>query len=157
MAEEQLLTEEAKRAYIAEFWDTMEPMIDKHVLRKRPRSSQVQVKNGVSEKRLGSKRLYTVKSGKKSVAFSIDVKPWLWQDGSVEVQIKLEESKNLVVPRRKIEKRTPRSAVWRPGASVYWFIDAFEPARNYLKALELTALDVGLFDNMEQAVKNLLG
>jgi hypothetical protein len=156
--DKELLNEDQQREYLASFWSTVEPIIDKQVLRNRSMRTKTSVRElNDRSHRLGKKYEYTFKNGKKSLVFSVDISPWLWTDGSVKMQVELIKTKNLVVPRRKIEDRTPDPMVYRPDtSSKYWFFEALEPMSNYLKVIELTPLDVGLFDNVEAALKNIL-
>ena len=156
MADKQLITEEDRSAYLLETIELFQPMIDKLIFKQKPVGTIIKKETKTPIHRLGQKRLFTVTHRNKSVAWSVEIEPWLWQDASVLVKLKLEEARGLVIPSRKIEDKAPQSQIWRPGVDIWWFIKTFEPALKYMKALQLTPVDVGLFDSLEAAAKNLL-
>lgn len=155
--QERFLTEESKKEYIVEFWDNLEPMIKKDIMKKKALKTKFKIKNVPSPDIYGQKRLIELVHDKRKLSFTMMIKPWLWQDGSVQVEFDLVKTKNIVIPKRKILRGQKMHAVWRPGESDFWFIRTMEPVTQYIKAIELTMLDVSLFDNLEQAAKKLLG
>ena len=106
---------------------------------------------------MGYKQQVKLVNGGKNLIFTIEFLPWNWTEGSISINIDLKDSRNLVIPKRKIQELKNRPEVWRPsdGKNKYFFIKALEPVYNYVKAIELTPLDVGLFDNIEQMIRNL--
>ena len=156
--ETYLLSEEEKIKYIREFWNQLELLIKKRVLYDRPTRTKVVIKESTSVKRYGQKKTFTLTSGNKSLELDIEISPWLWTDGSLQLEYFLTESKNLVIPKRKIEDsiRGQNVKIWKPGANTWWFIEATQPIMSCMKAIELTPVDVSLFDNIEQTIKNLI-
>jgi hypothetical protein len=152
----EFLAEEDKKTYLREVMEIFQPLMEKHIFRNRPMGTNINVAKLVPKTSLGQKWKWTITHRGKMIAFSMEIEPWLWQDASVLVRLKLEDTRNLVIPSRKIEPKPPQSQIWRPGSDSWWFIKAFEPAQKYMKALQLTPVDVSLFDNLESAAKNLL-
>lgn len=152
----QFLTEESKKAYIREFWDNLEPLVRKDIMSKKSIRTKFKIKEVPSPEVYGQKRIIELTHDKKYLEFSIFFKEWLWDDASVQAKYELLKTKNLVIPKRKIERGKNTHYIWRPGESNYWFIKFMGPVTKYIKAVELTPVDVGLFSTLEQAAKNLL-
>lgn len=152
-----ILTESDKRQYIGDFWATTEPLVEKIILSKRSSKTKIAFKKVPSKDLIGTKRIIQLTNGSKILEASVDVVPWLWSDGSLQLTFILENAKNLVIPSGKLKERSGKVEVWRPDTSAnYWIIDAFAPISFWLKAIELTAVDVGIMDNMQSLIQNLL-
>jgi hypothetical protein len=152
-----LLSEIERQEYVDEFWQTVEPIIENRVLRRRGLKTKYKIKELPTIEKFQLRKEYEIKAGKRSLNFVVTVKPWLWRDGSILVELKFLSSKNLVIPRRKLERMKIRPRVWKPGENAFWLIETMEPIASYLKAVEMTPVDVSLFDTLETAFDQMLG
>lgn len=151
----ELLTEAERRQYIDTFVETMEPLIIKDIIKNKSNRTRFKIKESSSQNTYGIKKEFELKHKKKQLTFSVEYKPWLWSDASIAVEFDVIDSRNLVIPKRKIGKGAVYHSVWKPTDSKFWYVKNLEPVGKYLKALELTPMDVSLFDNLEQVAKNL--
>lgn len=153
----KLLTEKERKEYILKFAEQLTDVVEKKIFNKRAMGIKFSIKKEASPKHInGQRRIITLTEDDKMLKFAIDLVPWRWENGSVEISFMLLETKNLVVPRRKIDELPPKVALWEPGKSDYWFLQALEPVMRYQKILSLDVADVGLLQNLEMILKNLV-
>jgi len=149
--------DETKHAYIQTFWDNFFPMLEKKMLSRRNGRTKVEWKKSVSiNSRYGIKNLCTLRNGNKWLRFSVEVYPWIWSEGTLFVLIKYEDSKKLAVPTKFILPKE-QGAVWKPNFNVFFLLTNTESVLRYIQSIELTALDVGLFQTIQKAVEKLIG
>jgi hypothetical protein len=151
-----MLTEQERIDYVNEFWQTIEPIIENRIFRRRGTKTKYKVTSGIGEDKFGIKKHYHISVGKRSLDFSIKVRPWLWKDGSILVELAFEDSKNLVIPKRRLQKMKIKPKVWKPEDNAFWLIETMEPIAKYLKAVEMTPVDVSLFSTLESAFEELV-
>lgn len=145
-----------RKAFIKAFWEAYEPLLVKHRLAKRRQRTKVSSEEVPSKHLLGRKERYVLTNGSSSITFSIDVQPFLWSDATLQVITELEETKRLAFPSKHL-KPIKHVKVWKPGWSPITFLQNTEPVLRYIQAVEMTPLDLSLFDTVQVALDNLLG
>lgn len=150
------LNESQKINYIREFWYGFETLLEKKRFSKRNNRTQYTSKNSVSTvSKYGIKKEYLFKNKNKEISFTIEARPWLWEDGTVWVEIIFKDAKNLVVPKSKIKKKS-QGAIYKPNYDPIYFLTNTDTLVSYIQLLELTPLDVSLFDSVTAALENLI-
>jgi hypothetical protein len=152
-----LLSEAERQEYVEEFWQTIEPIIENRIFRRRGLKTKYKIKDLPVVEKFQLRKVYEITSGKRHLEFLVKVRPWLWKDGSILVELNYLTSKNLVIPKRKLEAMKIRPRVWKPGENAFWLIETMEPIASYLKVVEMTPVDVSLFDTLESAFDELVG
>ena len=147
-----IFEERQRKAYTKAFWNTIEPVL-KSITTKNKVSYNS--KESVSEKAFSYKKEIELTNSDKKIIFFIEILPWNWNDGSLLVKIDLKDTKNILLPKKRIKQIQTTPQIWTPGNDKFILMKALEPVSTYIKIMELTTNDVGLFDNIGQLIKNL--
>lgn len=155
-SDSNFLTESAKKEYLSEFSSNLKTLMEKSVFKERSLGTKYSFSDVPASDSVGKKTMITLTHKNKTIKFTVEILPWLWTNGSIKVIFNLVDTKNVLVPKKRLGGGKEIVKVWRPGSSRWWFIESFAPIRNYLKALEVTPVDIGLFDTVELAAEKLL-
>ena len=150
------LTEDEKKEFIKNFLDNVELFLEKKRFVKKSRRTKVSSKPAVSTWPLGLKKEYTLKNKEKELTFYVEARPWLWSDGTLWLEIEFKDGKKLVIPKNMVKPKS-QGNIWKPDFDPITFLQNTTAVANYISAIEMTLMDVGLFDSMKAVARNFFG
>lgn len=142
------LTKDDKKKYVLTFLN----QLDKDIYKYRIQNSGIKMKiyPGTATKSVyGVKREYRLIRDKRELSFTIEVSPFMWNEGTLWVDYRYVDSKNLNTPKSKIFKGG--------GVEMHFDYNKFEflthtsVLKGYIKELENDSLSVfSIFDKLLQ-------
>lgn len=149
-----LLTEKQKIDYINDFLNGYEQMLMKKIMTKKANRTKVSIKPLTATKSMfGAKREVRLTNGNKVMIFTIEAMPWLWEEGSVAIEIKLKSTQSLSIPRSKIKDEAYK--VFQPKFDTITFLTNTDIIWYYVDVIELTPFDVSLLDNITSTLERI--
>lgn len=150
------MTDEEKQQYVNQFFDNLNDMIVKKRLSKKAYRTRYTAKDIITaSSRFGRRKLYSLKNGSAMITFAVDVRPWRWENGSLFVEFSFVDSNNLLIPKRKIPRS--KGSVWPSNklSDPFFFLDKTGIVSSFIDIVELTKLDVSLFDTIDVLIKDV--
>ena len=154
MTKNSQLTEGEKNQYINEFFDGIEMLMEKKRFSKKSRGTSVKSRNIISTWPNGKKKEITLTNGRAKIVYTIEVRPWLWSDKTVFVEVEFKDAKKLNIPKNLIKPKI-QGSIWKYNYDPIFFLTNTNSVVNYIQAVELTPMDVSLFDSIKVAAENI--
>ena len=148
------LNEAEKLEYMSNFFDTFESLLVKKRLDKKSRKTKYKIQEAQSKWPKGIKREVTLQNGKKELTFTVEARPWQWTDGTVYVEIELQDARRIVVPKKLIRPKT-QGRIFKPGFDLIYFLNHTDSVANYISAVEATIVDQGLIGSTKAFAEQL--
>jgi len=148
------LTDEQRREIVTTFADGFEALLNKQYFSRMSRGTKVKSDLLPTKWEYGVYKHYTLSNGNKKLYFRILIRDWSWSDKTFWVEIAFVDGKNLSIPIRSI-KRKSYARVWRHDYNIFYFIQRTSIIQEFIRLIELTPLDVGLFDTIQNMIEKM--
>lgn len=146
--------EKERKDYVQSIWDELFKGLEETYFSKHGISWTI--KKGTSPRSMyGVKNEIQLSKDKKRLSVTVDVYPWLWSDGSMWIEYEFKSASRLAIPSARVTPRK-KGYLWTSGITGIDFYKKTDIMNRYVKIMNLTAADVGLFDNILSAVERLL-